>query len=549
MATSTTTTETDVVVTQQHGHDHHHHHHHARPHIEIPASPARIVEPPVTITYVAAALKVLRLAVPIIANSLLSFGINRTVGMAIVGSNFDARSISVAGLGITVYTEIGLSLPLGFGCGVDTLCSQAHGRDPLSPEAGRWLKTGICLTLLLNIPAALLFLFFAEPLLRLLFEASLAADIALFLRCCVPLMLAQSTNVCVGRGFQATKRADIPTIAAAIGTLTYLCTAPWVVPAMGINFYPMCLAFVNVLSICVIFVYALYIDDFAPDDPDAANSPGTPQCRQRDNLIARVDCWNPLLPAFWSDLSVEGAKTFARAGFATALAIVSEWVGVEVMVLFASGFPLQELAALQVAWIVIAIFYGVPWAISSACAAFVGNELGKNWPKHAEFYAEVVQVVTMLIVLVMSALMAGLSTTYNTFFTRDPAVLRILAAANPAMIFYYNIQNFNLSLVGVYRGSGRQRDASIVVCCSLWFIGLPCAYFSGVKNFPESLLGIELDGISRLFLAFGVGYAVEVAVLLHGLTLLPWKQLAFDASAQKKREAEEIVAAIENESN
>lgn len=482
-----------------------------------PSSPIRrqCDEPPLP-PFGTACIDALRLGVTIIFNSLLSFGINRTVGMSLVGLNHTPRDIAVAGIGITLYNVAGVSIPIGFSCAVDTLCSQAHGRNPTSAEAGNWLKIGLFLTILMAIPAVCFFLFFAEPLLMLMFDPEMSKDVTKFLLYCIPFVFLQSMNICLGRGLQATKRADIPTLGAICGTTVFCIIAPFMIQA-SVYYYPVALAIANVVPMMAIFFYCHLCDG------------------EESNLIARVESWNPLSASFRAPITLDACKHFSALGFQSAIAISSEWIAVECVVLFGSQLDTTaDIAALQIAWIVIAILFCIPLSMSVTSSAFVGNALGRNEPKAAEFFAETCQVVNIGITLATSVVIILLSSYWNTFFSRDDTVLSTLGASTMAIMVFHNGQSNHISIQGIFRGCAWQDFCAKVVGVSLYGIGLPCTYFFGVRNYFYTWFGWELNGVSRLLLGFSIGYFCEVAALVYGMTLLPWSKMATEASAERK---------------
>jgi MATE family multidrug resistance protein len=457
---------------------------------------------------------VLRFGLGVVANSLLSFGVNRTYGMALVGRTYTPRDISVAGVGITIYSVAGVSVAIGFSCGVDTLCSQANGRNPKSNEAGNWLKLAAVLTLLLLLPTIILFAFFAEPLLGFLFAADMAADIASFLRYSIPLMIMQSTSILLGRGFQATRRSDVPLYTSTSASVVFCIVALATIPFRGIHWYPLSLAIANAWSIVSIFFYSHVIDDTS----------------KHENLIVKTN-WKFWTAEFWNDgaITLPRAREYSRIGFASAMAIASEWIAIETLVLIGSQLPAHELAGLQLAWITISLFFTAPLSFSVASSAFAGNHLGANEPRHAEYLATICQVCNIGATLLISGLLAAFALQWHSLFTLDPDVLTVLMKSTAAVIIFFNFHAQHIAIQGIFRGVGWQSYCAVAVGVSLWLVGVPCCYLVGLKRWAFA----DSDGPTRILLGFCAGFALEIAILLYGLRLLPWRELALEASKHK----------------
>lgn len=458
--------------------------------------------------------------------------------MMIVGQYLSVHDIAIFGIGFSFYAVVGVSIPIGFGCGVDLLCSQATGKGRLD-LAGEWMQTALVVTMFICIPSMVVFLFFSGAFLGLFFEEVLARDLGTFMMYCTPYVLLQAWNLTLSRALQAQQRADVPTFASFCSAVVCVVVAIKAIPAYGVNSAPLCLTLAMVVQLVVTFIYA-FIDG--------------------ETIVTRVETWNPLNISYWKKVaSLERMMAYSRIGFFAMLSIVSEWWAIEALSLLSSLLAEKQIAALGVCWILITLFFNVPLSASVASSSFVGNNLGANKPLHAEYYSCVVQTVNAVLLLCNSLFLAAFGHWWFALFTSDVETLQVIYQSINALILFHNLEGWHISIQGIMRGCAKEwlNYTAKVVGISLWLISIPASYFYAI-NPPSFIIMSSVDddeenrrsdsGVSRLFLGFCVGFVFELAALIYAWRCkIPWSDLALEASKHHDEEEIEAQEEVENE--
>jgi Na+-driven multidrug efflux pump len=475
---------------------------------------AKQKEEVVEIPFTNAVLDVFKLYVPIFFATILTFGINRTVCMLIVGQYLSVHEIAVFGIGFTFYTIVGISVPIGFGCGVDLLVGQANGRGRLD-EGGQWIQTALVVTSIAMIPSIFIFLFLAGPFLGLFFEEAFTADLASFLRLCVPYVITQTWNLVLSRGLQAQKRADIPTLAAIGGCIFCVLTTWKFIPQYGVNAAPVCLTGAMITQFVITWIYAVYDGETA---------------------LTKVEAWSPLNFSYWKKVaSWERIKSYVSIGAKAALSIVSEWLAVDLVSAFSGALSEVEIAAFGITWIIVTLFFTICLSMSVVTSAFVSNALGANLPKHAEYFSRVCQTCTAFLLILASLFLTAYGQWWFSLFTGgDAATMAVITSSLSAIIIFINLEGIHISIQGLFRGCSTEwlGFTAKVVAFSLWLVGLPGSYLFGVATRSSPFYGIQ-----GLYLGFCSGFLIEIIVLVHSwLFRVSWSELAIEASSSTKHE-------------
>lgn len=486
---------------------------------ENPASPttrkSRLEDQKIEVvekTFASAAIDVFKLYIPIFLATILTFGVNRTVCMLVVGQYLSVHDIAIFGIGFTFYTVVGVSVPVGLGCGVDLLVGQASGRKRLD-EAGQWAQTAIVVTSLATIPAIFIFLFLAGPFLSIFFEDQFATDLGSFLRFCVPYIITQTWALVLSRSLQAQKRADLPTFAAVAGAVVCVITTFKFIPTYGVNAAPVCLTFAMTTQIVIFIAYALY---------------------DGETCLTKVETWSPFAFEYWKKVaSTERMKEYVRTGALAMVSIVSEWWAIDLTSAFSGALPEAHIAAFGVTWIIVTLFFTITLSMSIVSSAFISNSLSANLPKHAEYYSRVTQTCNAFMLILVSLFLTAYGEVWFGLFTGgDAEVMKVISTSLSAVIIFINLEGWHISLQGIYRGCSTVWLAftAKVVAFSLWVLGLPGSYIVGI-----AITSSPFYGIQGLYLGFCGGFLVEIFLLVKGwLVDLNWSELAIEASQQGK---------------
>ena len=165
----------------------------------VPAAEATADDTPMT--YPAMTIDVLRLVIPTNLSSMLWSGF-QAISMMFVGQRLGAAALEQFSLGVTVFNVFGLSLAAGVGSAIDTIASQAYGRDRKSPVIGEVLQRSLVLSVLSLAPVMGIF-YGVSCVLHAILHPSMAAGASQFLLWSPPYLLGLLLTGAIRRTFLA----------------------------------------------------------------------------------------------------------------------------------------------------------------------------------------------------------------------------------------------------------------------------------------------------------------------------------------------------------
>ena len=95
---------------------------------------------------------------------------------------------------------------MGFAAALDTLCAQAHGRNPEGTEVGELTQLGCGVCLVLCIPSAIFFLT-CGPIVGLVFGPQCVDGATTYLRASVVFLFVFALTACFVKSLQSQHRA------------------------------------------------------------------------------------------------------------------------------------------------------------------------------------------------------------------------------------------------------------------------------------------------------------------------------------------------------
>ncbi|GFH30761.1 multidrug and toxic compound extrusion protein, partial [Haematococcus lacustris] len=99
----------------------------------------------------------------------------------------------------------------------------------------------------------------------------------------------------------------------------------------------------------------------------------------------------------------------------------------------------------------------------------------------SQAYFRTGMMLVLLQQLVLAALIATFSRHIVAFFCSDAAVMHIARGVVPILALNIVFDGVNVVLNGVLRACGRQALGARLQLCSYWLLGVPLAYFLGIK--------------------------------------------------------------------
>lgn len=173
----------------------------------------------------------------------------------------------------------------------------------------------------------------------------------------------------------------------------------------------------------------------------------------------------------------------------------------------------------------------VIFAVANAAAILVGREIGAGAP-HERVYSigSALNLIAFLVGLVVSALMILFTLTLADpflypIFHLSPEARRITTMMLLMIFCVMPLRSFNsTNVVGVLRGGGDVRVASLIDLTPLWLVSLPLAAVAGLVLHMDILvvyLAISLENVVKVF--FGI-QRFRSGAWIHDLTQKQWSK-------------------------
>jgi MATE family multidrug resistance protein len=433
-------------------------------------------------------------------SQLLSF-CNVTVTMMAIGRNLGINEIAAVGVAISTFNVCALSVCIGFASALDTLCSQAYGRDKTGTEVGELTQLGVVISIALTIPGMVFFTFFSRPFVAAVFGEVYSEGASSFLSNASPHLLMLAISSCFVKSLQAQQRADVPMKGSIVGTVVTSIAAFTLVPRFGVAgaaYGLACGSFATL--ICNVFILA----------PATALFRRVSWLPPRD--YARIFTWARI-------------KEYLLVGGASVLSVCSEWYAFEIMVWIASRVGQRETAAFNIFMSVASSCWCLTSGLATAASSNVGKLLGEEQGPLALCFGRVCVCWSAIVAWCTSTVVIVFHHWIFRLFTQDDSLINDLRSVMHIFALYNTCDNVQFTLQGIYRGAGRQDLAPALVLASLWLCGLPSAWLFGV------FLGERLHG---LLFGFTLGLSLEVPLLVLRMRGWDWRAIARDAARTEK---------------
>jgi MATE family multidrug resistance protein len=449
-----------------------------------------------------------RLAGPLAATQL---------GMMLMGAvdtmmlgHLSAEALAAGSLG-NVIVSTAIMFIFGVLGALDPLVAQAHGaRD--AAAIGAHLQRGLILAAALTVPFVLLLLDI-QPWLRLSGQApGVSLDAAGYVRWMLWGALPSFLFVVLRQTMQAMSHVRATAAAILLGNLAnlgfnwLLIFGHWGLPALGVRGS----ALSTSISRWVMFLYLLA----------ASRRWLAPYWR---GFTHEAAAWRAYLRMLRIGLPI-GFHNAVELGIFAFAAVLIGSLGV------------SELAAHQVALNLASLSFMVPLGIGGAAATRVGNAIGRGDLPGARRAAAASLLLGAAVMSGFALLFATLPGPLGRLYTRDPAVLAVVALLLPIAAVFQVFDGLQVVGAGVLRGAA---DTTFPAACALvgyWALALPAGWYLA---FHAGL------GTRGFWWGFTVGLSTVALLLLlriaarfrHGEA--GDRLLAAAGIANRQREAEE----------
>ncbi len=390
------------------------------------------------------------LALPVVLSEL-GWMLQGIVDTIMVG-HLGPEAIGAVALGNAVYYVPSL-FGIGLLLGLDTLVSQAYGRDD-HDACHHWLAQGVYLACIVSPPLMLLLGAFSLVFGHVGIHAEVAGPAGSYLRVIIwgtlPLLLYGATR----RYLQGVGQMRVITVTFVVANLLNW-FGNWVLiygklgaPAMGVRG--------SALSTVVSRVYmAASLIGFA----------WRYERRRGHPLFAR-----------WAKPSLLKIKQLARLGLPAAGQIVAE-VGAWNLATFSAGFLTPvELATHTIALSYASLTYMVPLGVGAAAAVGVGHAIGAGDRPKARRAGWLALALGTGFMFLAGIVLFLEPKTLIAVYTTDP---RVMAAGPTLLLIAAAFQIFDgiqTVSTGALRGLGETRVPMIANLIGYWVIGLPLGF-------------------------------------------------------------------------
>lgn len=147
-------------------------------------------------------------------------------------------------------------------------------------------------------------------------------------------------------------------------------------------------------------------------------------------------------------------------------------------------------ASMQICSTVMNLFMIFTFGLANAAVVIIGNEIGANKEESAIDASKKIASLSIRISILLSILMAITANPIVSFFNVSSEVK---LSSEYILYIYAIIMLFRVynavMIVGILRGGGDATYGSVLQGCTLWFIGIPLAYFAAfILHLPIHLV-------------------------------------------------------------
>jgi multidrug resistance protein, MATE family len=420
----------------------------------------------------------------------------QSITMMFVGSRLGSDALAQYSVGVMVFNICGISVISGIGSAMDTIVSQAYGRDPTSPEIGEALQRALGLCSALVIPCTVFFECVLVPLQVPIFGETVGAGSAAFLAWSPIYMVPLLVGASIRRLMLATRAADLVVYANAAAFVVSP-IANWLFIDLGVG-----LGATSALAAITSFNALAYV----------ALCFWHPKMQCVRNAV-----W-PLAPRAMEWIEV---KTFLALGVPSMIAMCAEWWAFDLQQLFTTYVDSDSVAAFGICMTALVMLFSVALGVSISCTTLVGNALGANCPIRARQYVRFLLASGLILSTAAGFSLYLARHRFVRLFTDNERVISISFDALPIVALCHIGDTIQFSLQGFFRAVGKQGVTAVVVLVTLWLVGLPASAL---------LCLVAHLGTKGVFLGLLIGFLFEIPLLAYFMKDWDWAAIALEAS-------------------
>ncbi|KAL1521760.1 hypothetical protein AB1Y20_021414 [Prymnesium parvum] len=436
-----------------------------------------------------------RLAVPIVVSAVLRKAVD-TVTVMYLGS-LSNEALASASLATTTINVLGNSVFVGFSSATSTLVSQAYGAKD-APLTATLLARAALIQMVASVPVVLVLANLQLLLLLMGQNAELARDAQSFCAWMIPGVYAFALNFVVNPWLFSQRVTRPQYLISGVALMFHIPANHVAVYTWGMGMNGAALASSMTLVLTFLLLLATLWCSF----------------RRRLKHMSLREAFHG-----WSEF-----LHLALPG----MLMMGEWWASEIAIMMSGRLddPDVALSAMSIYQNVNAIAFMLPWGVSTASCARIGNALGAGDASGARRTTYIGGGFAVGLSLVSTVTLLFGRHTFVRMFTHDGALQESASALLCILSLYVIADAFQYSMSAALRGSGRQLQAAPIVIVAYFFFGLPLA----------ALLSLEL-GWGTVGICIGMLAGKSAHAAMTGILVLrtDWDKQVSDAQGRLAR--------------
>ncbi|KAH7674581.1 Multi antimicrobial extrusion protein [Dioscorea alata] len=367
------------------------------------------------------------LSVPIIVSGVLEKLI-QIISLSFVG-HLGELPLSAASMATTISGITGISILMGMGNALDTLCGQAYGAKEYH-LLGLYLQKAMLVITIVCMPLAFVWAFAGEILHAIGQNKEISMAAQLYARCMIPVLFTYGILQCYYRFLQAQNITFPRMLTSGFTILVHIFTCWLLIIKWKIGYTGAAIA--NSLSYCLSLV-----------------------------LIASYVRLSSRFKHTWTGFSKQALHDFSsllRLAIPSALMGCLEHWSFEAIVLMSGFLPNPKLET----------------SVLAICTR-VSNELGAGNSRNARSAIYVAGTMAILEGLIVGSTLILARNEWGKIYSNKLEVIKYIARVMPLLALSHLIDAFQCVLLGIVRGCGWQRRAVFVNIGAYDIVGLPFA--------------------------------------------------------------------------
>ncbi|CAI2365265.1 unnamed protein product [Moneuplotes crassus] len=399
------------------------------------------------ISYMEATKNYIWLAIPSIAGMLLRRSLD-IVNYAVIGQMGDATYASGLGLGMMTINMVAICLGNGLSGGIETLCSQAFGRND-NYQAGQYYKRAQVILTALFIPQAIL-LYFATPLLMASGQPERSSQIAgEYILICLPGIWCYCQTELLRRFLGAQKVFNVMMNSQIINVFLHFVWVFIFVYILDFSYkgvyYASLLTYI--LNLALPILYINY----------------SPSC-------IRENCWHS-----FSSESFKNLGEYLKYGIPSMIMLLFECWAFELLIFMVGIIGEKELGVFVICFNIVMYVFMIPMGCSFAANACIGNSLGASKPKTARIYSNVCVASAVVLSCILGGCQFLLKDIMADIFIEDE-MHDLFTYTITMMVILSFCQYLQNICQGMIKAMGYQKYGTIICLIGYWGVCIPLTY-------------------------------------------------------------------------